>query len=51
MAEKLGKPFENLTMEVTAKSENIDVMAQPISELTSSNAKLTATIKKLTSQL
>ena len=51
MAKKLGKYFDNFAMEATAKSKTIDTMAQSISNLMSINTKLTATIKKLTSQL
>ena len=51
MAEKLGKSFDNIEMAETVKSETIDAMAQSIRKLTIINSKLTATIKKLTSQL
>ena len=51
MAEKLGESFGNLAMAATAKSVTIDAMAQSISKIMSINSKLTATIKKLTSQL
>ena len=38
IAKKLGKSFNNLAMAATEKSKIIDVMAQSISKITSSNA-------------
>ena len=51
MADKLGESFENLEMVATVKNETIKLLAKSISELTSSNAELAATVKKLTSQI
>ena len=51
MADKLGESFENLEMVATVKNETIELLAKSISELTSSNAELAATVKKLTSQI
>ena len=51
IAKKLGESFDNITMAVTAKSKTLNLMAQSISKKRSSNYKLTATIKKMTSQL
>ena len=48
-AEKLGESFDNLVMAATTKADTIDAMATSIGQLTTSNAALTASIKKLTS--
>ena len=51
MAEKLREPFETLEMAATAKNDTIKRLIKTISELTSNNSEVTATIKKLTNQL
>ena len=51
MADNFGESFENLEMVATVKNETIELLAKSISELTSSNAELAATVKKLTSQI
>ena len=51
MAEKTGESFDTLAMAATAKNNNIEILIKMISELTSTNSELTATIKKLANQL
>ena len=51
MEEKLRESFNTLEMAATAKYNTIKSLIKTISKLTSNNSELTATIKKLTSQL
>ena len=51
IAEKLGESFDTLAMAATEKNDTIESLIKTISELTSNNLELTATIKKLTNQL
>ena len=51
MAEKLGDSFDTLAMAATTKKDTIESLIKTISELTSNNSELAATIKKLTNQL
>ena len=51
MAEKLRESFDTLSMAATAKNDTIKSLIKTVSELSSNNSELTATIKKLTNQL
>ena len=51
IAEKLGESFDTLEMAATVKNNTIEIPVKTISELTSNNSELTATVKKLTNQL
>ena len=51
IAEKLGESFDTLAMAATAKNDTIESLVKTISELTTTNSALTATIKKLANQL
>ena len=51
MEEKLRESFNTLEMAATEKYNTIKSLIKTISKLTSNNSELTATIKKLTSQL
>ena len=51
IAEKLGESFDTLAMAAMAKNDTIESLIKTISDLTSNNSELTATIKKLTNQL
>ena len=51
IAEQLRESFDTLAMAAIAKNDTIESLVKTISELTSANSSLTATIKKLTSQL
>ena len=51
MAKKLGESFGTLAMAATEKNDTIESLIKTISELTSNNSELAATIKKLANQL
>ena len=51
IAEKLGESFDTLAMAATAKNDTIESLVRTISELTTTNSALIATIKKLANQL
>ena len=47
ITEKLGESFDTLAMAATAKNDTIESLVKTISELTTTNSSLTATIKKI----
>ena len=51
LQKKLGESFDTLAMAATAKNDTIESLVKTISELTTTNSALTATIKKLANQL